>query len=59
MIQKVSRQELSRLVGDSREMPRRALKVLEKQGLVSANGKIIAAFNARRKLSKPRREAMR
>jgi CRP/FNR family cyclic AMP-dependent transcriptional regulator len=36
---KVSRQELSRLVGCSREMAGRVLKVLEEQGLVSASGK--------------------
>ncbi len=56
---KVSRQELSRLVGCSREMAGRVLKVLEEQGLVSANGKTIVVFNARRELPKPRREAIR
>ena len=56
---KVSRQELSRLVGCSHEMAGRVLKVLEEQGLVSANGKTIVVFNARRELPKPRREAMR
>ncbi len=56
---KVSRQELSRLVGCSREMAGRVLKVLEEQGLVSAKGKTIVVFNARRELPKPRREAMR
>ncbi len=45
---KVSRQELSRLVGCSREMAGRVLKVLEEQGLVTANGKTIVVFNARR-----------
>ena len=45
---KVSRQELSRLVGCSREMAGRVLKVLEEQGLVKANGKTIVVFNARR-----------
>ncbi len=44
---KVSRQELSRLVGCSREMAGRVLKVLEDQGLVSASGKTIVVFNAR------------
>ncbi len=44
---KVSRQELSRLVGCSREMAGRVLKVLEEQGLVSANGKTIVVYNAR------------
>ncbi len=56
---KVSRQELSRLVGCSREMAGRVLQVLEEQGLVSASGKTIVVFNARRELPKPRREAMR
>ncbi len=45
---KVSRQELSRLVGCSREMAGRVLKVLEEQGLVTANGKTIVVYNARR-----------
>ena len=45
---KVSRQELSRLVGCSREMAGRVLKVLEEQGLVSARGKTIVVFNAPR-----------
>jgi CRP/FNR family cyclic AMP-dependent transcriptional regulator len=44
---KVSRQELSRLVGCSREMAGRVLKVLEDQGLVSANGKTIVVYNTR------------
>ncbi len=44
---KVSRQELSRLVGCSREMAGRVLKVLEEQGLVTASGKTIVVFNAR------------
>ena len=44
---KVSRQELSRLVGCSREMAGRVLKVLEEQGLVTATGKTIVVFGAR------------
>ncbi len=56
---KVSRQELSRLVGCSREMAGRVLKVLEEQGLVSAHGKTIVVFNAHREPPKPRREAVR
>ena len=44
---KVSRQELSRLVGCSREMAGRVLKILEEQGLVSASGKTIVVYNAR------------
>ena len=51
---KVSRQELSRLVGCSREMAGRVLKVLEDQGLVRASGKTIVVFNARRELPRPR-----
>ena len=44
---KVSRQELSRLVGCSREMAGRVRKVLEEQGLVSASGKTLVVFGAR------------
>ena len=47
---KVSRQELSRLVGCSREMAGRVLKVLEEQGLLRATGKTIVVFNARPKV---------
>jgi CRP/FNR family cyclic AMP-dependent transcriptional regulator len=46
---KVSRQELSRLVGCSREMAGRVLKVQEEQGLLTAKGKTIVVFGARRK----------
>jgi CRP/FNR family cyclic AMP-dependent transcriptional regulator len=52
---KVSRQELSRLVGCSREMAGRVLKVLEEQGLVRATGKTIVVFNAHRDPPKPRK----
>ena len=55
---KVSRQELSRLVGCSREMAGRVLKVLEEQGLVSAKGKTIVVFNARREPPQAGREAV-
>ncbi len=48
--QGVSRQELSRLVGCSREMAGRVLKVLEEQGLLRATGKTIVVFNARPKM---------
>jgi CRP/FNR family cyclic AMP-dependent transcriptional regulator len=51
--------KLSRLVGCSREMAGRVLKVLEDQGLVRASGKTIVVFNARRELPKPRTEALR
>ena len=47
---KVCRQELSRLVGCSREMAGRVLKVLEEQGLLRATGKTIVVFNARPKM---------
>src|SRR6476619_3672867 len=47
---KVSRQELSRLVGCSREMAGRVLKVLEEPGLLRATGKTIVVFNARPKM---------
>jgi CRP/FNR family cyclic AMP-dependent transcriptional regulator len=47
---KVSRQELSRLVGCSREMAGRVLKVLEEQGLLRATGKTIVVYNARPKM---------
>jgi CRP/FNR family cyclic AMP-dependent transcriptional regulator len=44
---KVSRQELSRLVGCSREMAGRVLKVLEEQGLLHARGKTIVVRGVR------------
>jgi CRP/FNR family cyclic AMP-dependent transcriptional regulator len=44
---KVSRQELSRLVGCSREMAGRVLKVLEEQGLLRARGKTIVVYGVR------------
>jgi CRP/FNR family cyclic AMP-dependent transcriptional regulator len=57
---KVSRQELSRLVGCSREMAGRVLKVLEDQGLGRASGKTIVVFTARRELPRARpAEALR
>jgi CRP/FNR family transcriptional regulator, cyclic AMP receptor protein len=51
---KVSRQELSRLVGCSREMAGRVLKVLEEQGLLRAHGKTMVVLGIRpeRKLRK-------
>jgi len=39
-----------RLVGCSREMAGRVLKVLEEQGLLRATGKTIVVFNARPKV---------
>jgi CRP/FNR family cyclic AMP-dependent transcriptional regulator len=56
---KVSRQELSRLVGCSREMAGRVLKVLEEQGLVRASGKTIVVLNARPEPPRARQTALR
>ncbi len=56
---KVSRQELSRLVGCSREMAGRVLKVLEEQGLVKATGKTIVVYNARPEPPRARVQPMR
>jgi len=44
---KMSRTELGRIVGCSREMVGRVLKNMEQQGLVSAKGKTIVVFGAR------------
>jgi CRP/FNR family transcriptional regulator, cyclic AMP receptor protein len=44
---RVSRQELSRLVGCSREMAGRVLKALEAQGLLQARGKTIVLYDVR------------
>ena len=44
---KVTRQELGRIVGCSREMAGRVVKSLEDDGLVSAAGKTIVVFGAR------------
>ncbi len=44
---KVSRQELSRLVGCSREMVGRVLKDLEEQGLVHVKGKTMVVYGTR------------
>ena len=46
---KVSRQELSRRVGCSRERAGRVLQVLEEQGRITATGKTIVVYNARPK----------
>ena len=50
---KVSRQELSRLVGCSREMAGRVLKTLEEQGLLKATGKTVVVYGARPKPRRP------
>ena len=44
---RISRQEIGRIVGCSREMAGRVLKTLEEQGLISAAGKTIVVFGAR------------
>ncbi len=44
---KITRQELGRLVGCSREMVGRVLKALEEQGLIHAKGKTMVVFGAR------------
>ncbi len=43
----ITRQELGRIVGCSREMVGRVLKNLEEQGLITAQGKTIVVFGAR------------
>lgn len=45
---KVTRQELGRIVGCSREMAGRVLKTLEDDGLLTASGKTIVIFDASR-----------
>jgi CRP/FNR family cyclic AMP-dependent transcriptional regulator len=44
---KITRQELGRIVGCSREMAGRVLKTLEEQGLVAVSGKTMVVFNSR------------
>lgn len=44
---KITRQEIGRIVGCSREMAGRVLKILEEQGLVSVSGKTMVVFNTR------------
>lgn len=44
---RITRQEIGRIVGCSREMVGRVLKTLEDQGLITAHGKTIVVFNAR------------
>ncbi|HHQ42811.1 MAG TPA: cAMP-activated global transcriptional regulator CRP [Chromatiales bacterium] len=44
---RITRQEIGRIVGCSREMVGRVLKNLEEQGLISVKGKTIVVFNAR------------
>jgi len=44
---RITRQELGRIVGCSREMAGRVLKNLEEQGLISVSGKTIVVFGTR------------
>ncbi|MFA5627179.1 MAG: cAMP-activated global transcriptional regulator CRP [Thiohalomonadaceae bacterium] len=44
---RITRQELGRLVGCSREMAGRVIKALEEQGLISAKGKTVVVFGSR------------
>lgn len=44
---KVTRQELARIVGCSREMAGRVLKNMEEDGLISASGKTIVVYGTR------------
>ncbi len=44
---KITRQELGKIVGCSREMAGRVLKALEEDGLVSVSGKTMVVFGAR------------
>ncbi|HEY9034175.1 MAG TPA: cAMP-activated global transcriptional regulator CRP [Pseudomonadales bacterium] len=44
---KITRQEIGRIVGCSREMAGRVLKTLEDQGLVSVSGKTMVVFGTR------------
>ena len=44
---KITRQEIGRIVGCSREMVGRVLKALEEQGLVSVKGKTMVVFGPR------------
>ncbi len=44
---KITRQEIGRIVGCSREMVGRVLKILQEQGLVSVKGKTMVVFGTR------------
>jgi CRP/FNR family cyclic AMP-dependent transcriptional regulator len=44
---RITRQEIGRIVGCSREMVGRVLKSLEEQGLITAHGKTIVVFGTR------------
>ena len=44
---KITRQEIGRIVGCSREMVGRVLKILEEQGLISVKGKTMVIYGTR------------
>jgi len=44
---KITRQEIGRIVGCSREMVGRALKELEEQGLIEVHGKTMVIYGTR------------
>jgi len=44
---RITRQEIGRIVGCSREMAGRVLKTLEEQGLIQAKGKTIVVYGTR------------
>jgi len=44
---RISRQEISRIVGCSREMVGRVLKQLEEQGMITVSGKTIVVLGRR------------
>ena len=52
---KITRQEIGRIVGCSREMVGRVLKVLEEQGLVDVKGKTMVVLGARNSAQLPSR----
>ena len=43
----ITRQEIAKIVGCSREMAGRVMKTLEEDGLISAHGKTIVVFGTR------------
>ena len=43
---RITRQEIGRIVGCSREMVGRVLKTLEEQGMIETDGKAILIFDA-------------
>lgn len=54
---KITRQEIGRIVGCSREMVGRVLKALEDQGLVGVKGKTMVVFGARKAATLPSRQS--